>query len=42
LSVKCTTAAILDEAEAGALARPWGPIYAYRGPANYPTTVTVQ
>jgi hypothetical protein len=29
--------AILDEAEAGALARPQSPIYVYRGLANYPT-----
>jgi hypothetical protein len=41
LSVK-QQAVILDEAEAGALARPQGPIYAYRGPVNYPTKVTVK
>jgi hypothetical protein len=29
--------AILDETEAGASARPWGPIYALQREPNYPT-----
>jgi hypothetical protein len=41
-SVKQTTAVILDKAEAGALAHLQGPIYVYRGPANYPTKVIVK
>jgi hypothetical protein len=35
-----TTTVILNEAEAGALACPQSPIYAYRGLVNYPTRET--